>query len=572
MIFFWILVLVGIFLRIQTLDIPLYDDAGSMILNEYHDSIFANIVLYPHGPINTIFFVLGMKLFGATTVGLRLTLCILSMLYLVAVYFFTRDILSEKSARYAVLLNLFTFFAFFTYFTMESDGIMQSLFSVIAFYALFLYFKSKKQGMRVPMIIVSIASYVLLVAMKHRNGIFIIPLFLYILYETKTLKKAIAYSITYVTSAVVIAGSFFLLFYPLYGELAPHLLEVVFSHNTVDLGLLYKITHPALFSTLIIGLTPLLLLLPLLTLQKKDGIDRRKYIILYVWLTVPLLFIFLVPPGLSIIKYVAGFLLPPITILAADVLAREKWKKYTLTTIAMGTMILSSIGMYINNTIPKDYWFFLTEMGPVIKVWQPFIYITFFLGIVLFGILWYKKERGVRTIVFTAFLILTLSFNLLMITDNLVDKTHNEMIKEIQDYAEEQGGINTEAFGRLYAWNEDIAFYLGNPGFYIVPEGEPHFGLEFDKNEQVREYSRSTGLGEQGYIDLSLPQEEMEKWLKAEPGTVILLNYPYKYVVEASPEIQDKIALIDSLCTKEKESIFKTASLLIYKCPSIDSQ
>jgi len=159
-------------------------------------------------------------------------------------------------------------------------------------------------------------------------------------------------------------------------------------------------------------------------------------------------------------------------------------------------------------------------------------------------------------------MILALSFNILMITDNIVDRTDQRLIAVMQDYA-----VNNTDLGVIYSWNEDVPFYMGNTGFYTVSEEEKSFDIENDRTKCLREYSRSTGLGEHGYVDLNLNLDKIKEIMIRKGGTVVLLNYPYKYVLsEYSNDTIEKVRLIDKLCNKQKEVVEKTANLVIYKC------
>lgn len=563
------LIIIGISLWFLSLNIPLYDDAGNVpAIGKYHDSLLANIVLSPHGLLNMLLFMVGMKLFGISTFGVRFTLFLISLAYMFVLFIFVRKALSKTTAWYAVLLHLFTFFAFFTYFIMETDGIINSFFSLLIFSSLYMYLTSGITSSPFPQhkkkfwLVLSLLSFALLVTMKYRTGLLIIPITIYIYYKSRQVLETIYYIALYLFCALFALGITVLLAYFTYGPLTGTLLSIIFAHNTTSFDFLYKITHPSLFVTLIVALSPIFLLLPFLSFKKY----KSQYFLCYSWLSVCFLFLFLIPAGLSFVKYVAGFLLPPVTILTADILASSNLRKIHHLFIFYGTLLCSLTFIFINNTIPLDYWYFLTEMGPVIKVWQPFVYGTFFLCLFFFLLLWYlwsSENSRLKNLTFCFFLILAFSFNILLVTDNLVDQTHAQMIKEIVLYSETHKDL-----GRIYSWNEDIPFYLGNVGFYIVPETEQDFGLEFDDTNTLRSYSRLVGMGEQGYIDLSLPLNRIKEHILTEGGTVFLLNYPYKYTIAHPPsdDVLEKISFIDKTCVKELERTYKTATLLIYKC------
>lgn len=590
LILFIIICAIGVILRFLVLDVPLYDDAaGIPFLGKYYDPYNLNMALTPHTPLTYIFFQPGMELFGVSTIGLRFTLLLLSIIYLIVLYFFVKKILSIKTACYAVFLNLFTFFAFFNYFFADTDATINALFSLIIFFSLYLSLdlkgqlrklsknkvqtgnkQARKDAIRNKSIfwfVVSLFTFVFLVSIKYRTGLLIIPIFFYIWYSTRKLKKTIFYCAIYVFCALLAFAISFVLIHLMYGEMAPYLLNLMFARSNVRPEIIYKLMHPHLFIPLLVSLSPLLLLLPILTLKKL----KKEYFLFYSWLLIIPVYLVLIPPGLPIIKYVSGFLLPPITILSAEAISREKIKKSMTIWILICVAIISGIFTYVNNIIPTDYWFFMSEMGPVVKVWQPFIYFIFPFTFLLFVYIWFKKQSPFRVYALSLFIILTLSFSIMMITDNIVDKTHNIMIKEVQEYAAEHEG----ELGIVYSWNEDIAFYLGNRGHYLMSEDEVDAGFSegfddgpaggIDDNKYLREYGRSTGLGQQGYIDLNYPIEQIEQYISQKGGTVFLLNYPYKYVV-ASLDVQKKIALFDSYCIKEHESIYKTGTLVIYSC------
>jgi 4-amino-4-deoxy-L-arabinose transferase-like glycosyltransferase len=560
------LCIIGIILHLLTIEIPLYDDAGGIpIVGRYYDALFTNIGIYPHGVTNTLVFMLGMKFFGISAVGIRFTLFLVNMGYIIILFLFVKRVFGRKAACYAILLSLFTFFSYFNYFIIETDGIIQSFFSLLVFYGLYLFLYPEKAGaIRAQYyLLLSILSYAFLVSMKYRTGLLIVAIFFSLWYFTKQLKKAVIYSCIYVFSAVIISFLFFAPYYPIYGgDIAYSLYSIIFSHNTTQVDILYKITHPQLFVTLFVALSPIFLLLPFLTLQKW----RNIYFLFYSWIFVCFLYILLIPPGLSFVKYVAGFLLPPLTILSAAILAEMEWKKFIPMTLIL-TVCLSIFSIYYNNTFPQDYWFFLTEMGPVVKVWQPFVYLTFGASFVLFLLFLvntycFPEYITLKYFVFSLFISIALSFNILMLSDNIVDQTHTKLIQQIKIYGEQ----HKNDLGIIYSWNEDVPVYLGNPGFYIVSEEEKDFGFEFDKTRELREYSRMTGMGQQGYIDLSLPLDVIKEYITKEGGTVFLLNYPYKYTISSNPDLQQKAQFIEGQCIKMQETTYKTATLNIYKC------
>lgn len=557
-ILFILLCLAGIFLRLNTLDIPLYDDAGLMAASlKYHDSYYMNFVNSPHGPMNLIFFIIGAKLFGISTVGLRFTLFLISMIYLVILYLFTEKVLDKETACYAVLFNLFTFFALFNYFIMEPDGVIFSLLSLIIFFSLYMFIESKYKSK--PGLIVSILCFAFLVSIKHRTGLLILPLFLYIWYAGKKLSKSIFYSSIYIFCSTTILIGYVLLSYLLYGtETTSYFLTLIFSHNTTHFEILQKILSPSIFITTLVAMSPLLLFMPLLTLRNL----KEKYFIFYCWLSFVPLYLILIPYDYPYVKYLTGFMLPPITILSAASLVNEKIKKSTLGLIVLCTIFTSVAFVYINNIIPTDYWFFLEAFGPIVKVWQPFIYLVFGIGLLLFIFVLLWKHSSLRTFATAFFLILTFSFNIMMIADNVVDKTHKNLINDARRYYMDHDG----EVGTIYAWNEDIAFYLGNVGFYVQLEEDPYLGNKRYNSTVLREYSRSTGMGQQGYIDLDNPLDTIENYTAEMGGTVFLLNYPYKYIVAASSDAQEKIDFFDANCLKEQETVYKTGSLVIYRC------
>lgn len=557
---FLLVVFIGILLRAITLDIPLYDDAaGIPAIGQYHDVLLTNILHSPHGVWNTLFFVIGMKLFGMSTIGIRMITFLFSLAYLWLLYHCGKCLFGERTARLAVVINLFTFFAFFNYFIIESDGIMASFFSLLIVFSFIKYIDEKK---RRTWLGVSLLTFGFLVGMKPRFGAIIIPILFLVWCRTKNVKKSIVVIGLYLfTSLFVILISLGML-YVVHGDRWVVFVSTMLAHNRISFGfesMVSKILQPAVFIQLGISLSPLFVFLPLLTIKYW----KKEYGVLYAWIIQSCVYMVLIPQGFSLIRFVSGALLPPLSLLTADVLSELKLSKGALAFIGWGSVVLTGFSLFLNNNIAADYWFFLTEMGPVIKVWQPIIYGVFTLCFFVFTVMIIVKKRVVRVLAEVIFFILALSFNMLLLIEPVIDRTHHDLIKEGQRYGDEKKDL-----GIVYAWNEDIAFYTGNRGVYIPSEDEVDLGLEFDANKCQREYSRSVGLGKQGYIDLSLPLDKIKNYILKEGGTVFLLNYPYKYVVEkASSEIKEKIVFIEKVCRKEKEKNFKTGALVIYVCP-----
>lgn len=591
--FIFILFFAGGFFYSLTLFIPLYDDAGSMpVIGKYHDALLSNIVLYPHGLFNTLPFALGMQVFGVSGESLHLTLVLILFLYLAVLFFFIKKMFDHTTAIVALLLHVFTFFTFFTTFIMESDGIIMSFLTLLTMFPLYFFLGKPSESKPVSSLLtpgfwwllLSIASFTLLVSMKYRTGLLFFPLLLYIIFITRSIRKTFFYACCYGIGLLFSAVLHFFIFTFVYREQTTQLLHIIFAHSTTKLDLFTKLTSPSLFVPLVISLTPLILCLLLLNIKQvkehwQDTDALAKYALLYFWLLIAVPYILLVPAGLSLVKYLSGVLLPPLIILSAAALARLSsllfidFKKLLLSVVA-GTALLSPLLVFLNNYIADDYWFFMTEMGPVVKVWQPLLLGCFLLGFLsffcFFRSLFVKKEKQRQSFLVLVpqswlllFLIISFSFNVLLLTDNLVDNTHQRLLDDVFSYATQHPSLGT-----IYAWNEDIPFYLGNPGFYIVSETEKNFGAEYDATPILRTYSRSVGMGQQGYIDLSIPRERIREIIQQKPGTVFLLNYPAKYTIQ-NPylDFKERINIIDEHCTKKQESIYKTGSLLIYICP-----
>ena len=224
--------------------------------------------------------------------------------------------------------------------------------------------------------------------------------------------------------------------------------------------------------------------------------------------------------------------------------------KISLRTI-FATGIVSTIAGYavfLFNTKQSSFWYYLSASGPIIPIHQRILILFFGSSFALFCIVftYVLTQKNNRFLIYslTAFLLCTLTFNAFLIFTTLFNTTHQFIIQDFEAYAK-----NKEITLPIYVWNEDIPFYLR------LPQGGSAPNVRYLLPE-FREYAQRTGFSNNGYYDLDQDPEKVKSLIEKNGGTVLILNYPYKYVLEKNLPHQEILAIITQLCTLEKQFMY----------------
>lgn len=539
----WLFVLASILIKIWIIiKVPLYDDASFLFAAvKYFGDTGFNFLNNPHPPMGMWFIILSFFL-TKSILGVRLTLLAIHLLILFGMYKFLKAIYNKDLALKSVFLFSLTFFGVYVSLIPDFDCNLMALFSLMLFCFLWRY--SQKEG-SINLIFAGIF-FGCLILTKLRGGLLFFSILAFFLYFLKQKwKKTFT---VFCSTALLVFLSFPLMLYLEFPSTWKDLLVWIITHTApANFSILKKLVDPLIFMNIWIALTPLLIYLIVLNIFNPKN---RKDILFYAWLIPPfLLFICFIEKELFIeMPKFISFLIIPICALSARGLA--KIKLVSLIKSSILGLLIGSLLFFLNNYKMNDHWFFMTAMGPVIKI-GPTILIGIFALITFFFLLYilFPKKMKVCLILF---LILSFSLNFFLIGELLFDKTAMKLVNDFKVYSE-----NNTLKLPLFSWNEDIPGYLDRPDI----------NLQLIKNPNLQKIFSQFNFNDQGYIDLDFKESVLEPFLK-KGGTVLLYNYPYEYTIQKNKARQQKIKLINEYCIfKKRFEYLPLATGEVYQCP-----
>lgn len=545
----------GVLLQLLAFAIPLFDDAALMgvAASIFQENSAAALLTYPHPPLGFLFYFLSTSLLGVSVFSLRLVSLAFNFLTFIVLYKFAKVLYNEKAARTAVLLLLFTFYPFYTGLIVDVDGSMMTFFGSLLFFSLY---KFLNQPQNKKWLVLALLASGIFFNIKLRLLIFFLSVVVFIYLITKSQRQTAKYSLYVLLSVLFFGAISFLIIQQISAELFKEQLARIILHSgQASYALFSKIQQPLKFLNLAVALTPFYILLVFTRLFHRVKRDA----LLFSWLIPPSVVYLLTIPIELAASYPRFFsvIYPPMILLSSalinDLVEKNKRNnnvlgKLFLVFCFLGMLVLSMIV----NGLANDHWYFVSADSSVIKVFQPLLVFYLLLPIIAFGSYCIFKKLNLSKwaqLSFSTFVAVSLAFNLFLILDPAIDSTHRNLIKDIKDFSKSQ-----EFVLPVYSLNEDVPFYANKNNAPILHLNNPDFLKELIKRNNV------TGLN---YLDLDTDDATVKKYVDTLGGTVILLNYPSKYV---PPVTKERIKYFSQRCTRINKKEYKTADLLFFTC------
>ena len=564
------LIAIGLIFRISYLFIPLYDDSALIgISAKYYDSLGNNLIVIPHPPLTTLFFLMSTYFLCISTFSLRLVPLIFNItIFFLALAIVNKIYNDKKINRIFTVLFSITFIPAFMSFLVDSDGSVMVFFILSILYLLLNLTNTPKNSKSTK--INEFLVYLLFAAgvmTKFRFLIFILPLSFWFYFYCKDFRKTIVMLIKTILTSLFVFSAWALTNYYIQGRAFIYSAQEILFHSSPSFISLSKF-NPIIYINLFVVLTPLfvgtLILyiinlfsaikiktgnqLNFLKLLKEFISSNEKWMLPWLFL---LIVLFVLLPHQSAADYARYYsiIFIPILVVASKTI---KEVNISLTSVLSVSAISITIG-YISallNLSSDTFWYYLSASGPIIALNQKIMLFYLILSALFFVSFLVKQKK----IFFLLFLLFSVSFNSFLLFSTVLDNTHRQLINVVENYAKDN-------YIKLptYSWNEDIPFYVSKYS------GKALLNINVI-DEREKNYAKELGSDENGYYDLDSDISEIEKAIKKYGGTVILLNYPQKYVIDMNPVNKEKINMIKQNCNLTKEVNYEHGEIQIFSC------
>ncbi len=564
-IFLWIvfiLFLTGlIFKLLLVFTLPVYHDVGWYIsLLEHHDSAYMNLAIIEHPHFGYYPYLLFLEIFGTRDFVIRLVPFLFSLIELALIYLIAKKWFGKKVALYTIILFSLTYFATFNALSPEGDGSIIGVISILLFYCLYEYYSNNnnnsnnKQSARAMLFFTGIFLGVLFL-IKVRAILFVFPLFLYSYYKTKNFLRTIK-DLFFVG---IVSGTIFLIFPLLVYLVSPdtttffYLLKKVILHNTGTFSLFYKLTHPLIFLQVLVILSLLLPFLFVKGIQNSTKKEHDPIILLVLWFVSLFLFLLLLlPEGYAGIypRYIA-FLAPPLILLSARGLEQLQLSYRFLTFVFTGSFFGGSLFLYLNQHA-TEYWYLESAAMGIMKISTRLLITVILLSLVLLLFFFIFTHKKIKRVALLIFLTLSFSFNLLLIGEPLVDKTHEHLLNDLITYYEAHQNTMKQP---VFIWAEDLAFYFNISGK----------NLALMTTSQYK-YAKILSYNNQGYYYMNIADSNSMAVLKERGGTVFSFYYPLKYTLSVDGGRKEEYDYLTSHCTLLRTFDYEHAKGVVFEC------
>ncbi len=553
----FVLFLLGIIFKLLLVfTLPVYHDVGWYIsLLKHHDSAYMNLAIIEHPPFGYYPYLFLLKIFGVHDFVIRLVPFLFSLIELALMYLIAKKWFGKKVAFYTIIFFSLTYFATVNALSPEGDGSIMGVISLLLFYCWYEYYSNNKKNNRVMLLFTGIFLGILFL-IKVRAILFVFPLWLYSYYKTKNFLKTIK-DLFFVG---IISGSLFLIFPILVYTISPdtatffYFLKQVILHNTGTFSLFYKITHPLIFLQVLVVLSLLFPFLFIKGIQKSTKKEQDPTILLVSWFVSLFLFLLMIlPEGYAGIypRYIV-FLAPPLILLSARGLEQLRLSHRALTLVFLGSFFLGSFFLYLNQHATA-YWYLESAAMGIMKVSTLLLMTVIILSFILLISFFLFTNKKIRLWSLCLFLILCFSFNILLIGEPLVDKTHEHLLKNLITYYETPRNTMKQP---VFIWAEDLAFYFNISGKNLALMTNP---LQY-------KYATILGYNEQGYYYMNIADPGSMATLKERGGTVFSFYYPLKYTLDVDGGRRVEYDYLTSHCTLLRSFDYKHAKGVVFEC------
>ncbi len=532
------ILLLGFAARLPFLSLPLFgDNALWALLVQHTDKLGMNVLAIPHPPLAPWAYNTGTLVFQDLALSVRAIPLIFSVLIAFASALFARRVYGERTGLFTAFLVLFSSYGLVSSLITDSDPTLLSLFLVGLFWSAFEYANSGNSKWLVPSAVFS----ALLLFTKLQSVLLLVPVCAYVFFNSRK-RDALAFSAALFSGAALSLIAFPLLVFLVEPWAWPAVSSIVYGHNSF--AVLSQLSNPvAAASSKLSFLFPLAMnfgsLLLGLVLLSFFSIRRQDQPFLW-WLFGTGLLYFLVLPGwigADMVRFYS-VLVPPAAILSARFLT-ENEKSFSKVLVVSSAAVFAALFAGINAAFPfpEQNWYnvSLTCIGSRISfpaIGFAVLFAAIPLAMCLSRVM---KRRPLHPFAFQFFLSVSLGFGIFFAAAPLLQPDYSLAVAAMNSHI-----ASSPPAGTLFVWNSAAAYYAGYD----------HSFYDWDSPE-ARSYASLAGfLESREYLDASVtPPGQLDARL-ARGGTVVLLEYPVKYVMQ-NPARETALTLILKRCRQE---------------------
>ena len=546
---------VGIFYRLDAIFLPLYDDAAAMaIATEHSDILGVNLLLTPHPVLTGVFYTFAAKIFGYSGEIVRIVPLLFNLAVIIYALFIVNRMYGNSDLnRLVAMFFLLTFFSFLMGITPDSDSSVLVLTSLGLLHIL-ICLSAGKLKERSGVILFGIIFLIGLLT-KLRFLLFVPVLFIWIFFYSRNFKRTFLITTTVVFIGLFGLSGWILLNYLNFGEIIIPVARDVFFHSSPTFNFVEKLSLGLYLNTLV-AFTPLFGLVIFYLFAGKNFIHKYdRYLVSWlVILSLELLILLPADVASDYPRYLSLVFIPLMVLTSRVIMARFKLSEAIYAVFA-GTSL--GFVLFIINKHMKSFWYFLSATGPVIGVNQQILGLLLLTSLLLFCLVLFCRifRSPAIKVSMILFIVISMAFNALLVYSSIFSSEHRMAVEFFDEYAR-KNNLSLP----IYSWNEDIPYYL-----HIANASAPNINLF---KPSLQPYAHMVGFNENGFYDLDSNVSHMENIIKSRGGTVMLLNYPYKYVVEKNPAHQEVFLMISRNCNLRKEILYKLQPIgQVFMCP-----
>ena len=190
----------------------------------------------------------------------------------------------------------------------------------------------------------------------------------------------------------------------------------------------------------------------------------------------------------------------------------------------------------------------------IVKVSKLILIFSFVLSAVFLGGYFFSRNKKCRLCFLVLFLILNIGFNLLLIADPIIDRTHQNVLSDLRQYYQTHQA--QEHSKPIFLWAEDLSFYFGIPGRNIALITDP----------ALRAYAQSIGYTTNGYYYMRMVDKDSLQVLEQQGGIVFSLYYPVEYTLDVEGGRKEEYDYLTSHCKLLESFDYPHAKGVVFAC------
>jgi hypothetical protein len=493
-----LLIVIGLLvfgLRLGNLNESIYDDEFNHAYSlTVMDSLGYNHDYYSAVPFNLLYKPF-IKFFGLTTNVFRFIPWLFGILNTVLVYLFARRLFNKNVAFFATLLMLFSFYSTLASLQFDVEGSLVMFSVLLLFFSLTEYYHTKFRKQKTFWQILAGIGLGLAIISKYNAVYLVLIIVIYAFFKRKWDIKQV------IKDLFLICLSGFMLFvlYWVVGMLSDpnwiNFLWVVGFDRYHNSGL-YALA-PLMY---LLWATPLLIGFYVIAFFRKS----KELLLFLLWITIPLLFYTLILPFGAMDRYFM-MTIPALAILGGYFIEKVSLRKIHIIFGIVILFVFTSILFILNSKIiinlariPSLYleqlknlnldflFVYTSSSGPTFGVNFLVIALSFFCAFLCLLLYLFYAKKPIGKYFFTLFLVISLSFNIFLVTEYLYHPTSVDVSEEklkMIDFIIEKGlerpYYSTDS-GLLWYFDNDRWGNKGNA--LVVPDNEIGADISYVKS------------------------------------------------------------------------------------------